>query len=188
MNEIGLVEFEVSQPLFFDSYSSNRTTGSLILIDPLSNATVGAVMIRHERGGETNLVIGTGGVTPEERATRRGHRSAIVVMEGNHAQVELLERALWEEGLDAISIRADQASSANEVLRRLWDLGLVFVIWDDNNNRRIDRAFYTDIAADFYFEILPHQFAESSPDFFDAALRIAERVKLNGTTPSKGIR
>jgi hypothetical protein len=39
------VEFETNLPLFFDSYRACRWTGSLILIDALSNATVGAAMI-----------------------------------------------------------------------------------------------------------------------------------------------
>src|SRR5579885_1855058 len=46
MNGIASVEFETTQPLFFDSYERNRVTGSLILIDPVTNATVGAAMIR----------------------------------------------------------------------------------------------------------------------------------------------
>jgi len=45
MNDIGEVEFETNLPLFFDSYAENRLTGSMILIEPLTNATVGAVMI-----------------------------------------------------------------------------------------------------------------------------------------------
>jgi sulfate adenylyltransferase large subunit len=45
MNEIAEVEFETNLPLFFDSYHECRWTGSLILIDALTNATVGAVMI-----------------------------------------------------------------------------------------------------------------------------------------------
>jgi bifunctional enzyme CysN/CysC/sulfate adenylyltransferase subunit 1 len=45
MNEIAEVEFETNLPLFFDSYRACRTTGSLILIDTLSNATMGAAMI-----------------------------------------------------------------------------------------------------------------------------------------------
>ena len=45
MNEIAEVEFETNLPLFFDSYRICRWTGSLILIDALSNATVGAAMI-----------------------------------------------------------------------------------------------------------------------------------------------
>jgi bifunctional enzyme CysN/CysC/sulfate adenylyltransferase subunit 1 len=45
MNDIAEVEFETSLPIFFDTYAENRLTGSMILIEPLSNATVGAVMI-----------------------------------------------------------------------------------------------------------------------------------------------
>jgi sulfate adenylyltransferase large subunit len=45
MNEIAEVEVETNLPLFFDAYRENRSTGSLILIDALSNATVGAAMI-----------------------------------------------------------------------------------------------------------------------------------------------
>lgn len=45
MNEIADVEFETSLPLFFDPYAENRSTGALILIDGVTNATVGAAMI-----------------------------------------------------------------------------------------------------------------------------------------------
>src|ERR1700736_6228082 len=45
MNDIASVEFEAHVPLFFDPYSSNRATGGFILIDAISNATVGAGMI-----------------------------------------------------------------------------------------------------------------------------------------------
>src|SRR6202171_4259589 len=46
MNSIASVEFETASPLLFDAYHSNRTTGSFILIDPMSNGTVGAGMIQ----------------------------------------------------------------------------------------------------------------------------------------------
>jgi bifunctional enzyme CysN/CysC/sulfate adenylyltransferase subunit 1 len=45
MNEIAEVELETNLPLFFDVYTESRTTGSLILIDGITNATVGAAMI-----------------------------------------------------------------------------------------------------------------------------------------------
>ena len=44
-NEIGQVEFELHTPLFCDVYEHNRGTGSFIVIDPISNDTVGAGMI-----------------------------------------------------------------------------------------------------------------------------------------------
>ncbi|HEY4356310.1 MAG TPA: sulfate adenylyltransferase subunit CysN [Acidobacteriaceae bacterium] len=46
MNDIGVVELEVTRPLFFDAYAENRATGSFILIDPHTNATLAAGMIR----------------------------------------------------------------------------------------------------------------------------------------------
>ena len=46
LNEIGRVSFRCTEPLLVDDYTTNRTTGSFILIDPATNATVGAGVIR----------------------------------------------------------------------------------------------------------------------------------------------
>src|SRR5260370_2749296 len=82
MNEIAAVEFETANPLFFDSYSRNRTTGSFILIDPMSNATVGAAMIRDDRSSrvkdrwrpQMNLHgVWQAPVTVTQRHMRHGH-------------------------------------------------------------------------------------------------------------------
>jgi bifunctional enzyme CysN/CysC len=48
LNEIGRLSMRTTQPLFFDPYRRNRETGSFILIDEGSNATVGAGMILGE--------------------------------------------------------------------------------------------------------------------------------------------
>ena len=45
LNEIGRVQLRVTQPLFVDTYSENRQTGSFILVDERSNKTVGAGII-----------------------------------------------------------------------------------------------------------------------------------------------
>ena len=45
MNDIGQATISTSQPLFFDQYRDNRSTGSFILIDPATNFTSGAGMI-----------------------------------------------------------------------------------------------------------------------------------------------
>jgi sulfate adenylyltransferase subunit 1 len=45
MNDIGRIHIRTTKPLFYDSYSKNRYTGSLILIDEFTNETVGAGMI-----------------------------------------------------------------------------------------------------------------------------------------------
>lgn len=45
VNEIGKIKIKTASPLYFDSYSKNRNTGSVILIDEFTNETVGAGMI-----------------------------------------------------------------------------------------------------------------------------------------------
>ncbi len=45
LNDIGRIHIRTTEPLFYDSYNRNRTTGSLILIDEYTNETVGAGMI-----------------------------------------------------------------------------------------------------------------------------------------------
>ncbi|MDR0384903.1 MAG: GTP-binding protein [Prevotellaceae bacterium] len=45
MNEIASIKIRTAHPLVFDSYRKNRTTGSLIFIDPNTNETLGAGMI-----------------------------------------------------------------------------------------------------------------------------------------------
>jgi sulfate adenylyltransferase subunit 1 len=45
LNDIGEIRLQISQPLIFDGYSTNRLTGSFILIEPGTNATVGAGLL-----------------------------------------------------------------------------------------------------------------------------------------------
>src|SRR5467141_2440578 len=114
MNEIGSVEFEANVPLFFDPYASNRTTGSFILIDALSNATVGAGMIQEEAAASrglapvdalANLRIPAGSpVSAEERRMRRGHLPAVLLLEGRQELAAGLERHLFEQGFDVIQL------------------------------------------------------------------------------------
>jgi sulfate adenylyltransferase subunit 1 len=45
MNDVARISIRTTKPLFYDSYSRNRTTGSLIMIDEATNETVAAGMI-----------------------------------------------------------------------------------------------------------------------------------------------
>ncbi|NNC95332.1 MAG: sulfate adenylyltransferase subunit CysN [Chitinophagales bacterium] len=45
LNDIGRISLRTTHPLFFDSYSKNRSTGSIIIVDETNNNTVGAGMI-----------------------------------------------------------------------------------------------------------------------------------------------
>jgi sulfate adenylyltransferase subunit 1 len=45
MNDIAHITIKTAKPLFFDSYKKNNITGSLILVDEITNETVAAGMI-----------------------------------------------------------------------------------------------------------------------------------------------
>jgi sulfate adenylyltransferase subunit 1 len=49
-NDVGRVRLRLSEPVFADSYAANRATGSAILIDEATNATVGAVLVEDQGG------------------------------------------------------------------------------------------------------------------------------------------
>jgi bifunctional enzyme CysN/CysC len=80
LNEVGRLTFRCTEPLLVDDYTTNRSTGSFIIIDPITNATVGAGVIRviatahaspnvvrHEAGRLSRLerfsALGTSGAT-----------------------------------------------------------------------------------------------------------------------------
>jgi len=45
MNDIGSIRLKTAKPLVFDGYATNRLTGSFILVEPGTNATVAAGML-----------------------------------------------------------------------------------------------------------------------------------------------
>lgn len=55
LTEVGTVSLRLAQPLVVDAYTDNRATGSFILIDPASGATVGASLISGTHGGEYSI-------------------------------------------------------------------------------------------------------------------------------------
>jgi sulfate adenylyltransferase large subunit len=118
MNEIGSVEFETHVPLFFDPYSSNRRTGSFILIDTATNATVGAGMIQEDvpataTGVEkefASYTVDKTPVAPEERYARHGHFPALLLLEGRPALAVKLERLLFEHGFEVLHLNQPEFS------------------------------------------------------------------------------
>jgi sulfate adenylyltransferase subunit 1 len=97
MNQIGVVQITSARPLYFDSYTDNRGTGSFILIDPLTNATVAAGMISQAvRDGSSKRQ--THPVTAEERIARSGHLGAVVHLGARKNLAILLERRLFDHG------------------------------------------------------------------------------------------
>jgi sulfate adenylyltransferase large subunit len=111
LNAIGVVHVETARPLYFDAYRENRVTGSAILIDPATNATVGALMIRRALGG--NEALGGGPVTARERGARFGHPGAALSLAGREGVARLVERALFDRGAaPAVIARWDDSVAA----------------------------------------------------------------------------
>ena len=129
LNEIGRLSIRTSQPLFFDNYKTNHGTGSFILIDPLTNRTVAAGMIR----GDTRTVSD---VSPGRRAET--HRSSNVKWEEG-----LITRAAWEKrnghkgavlwftGLSG----SGKSTVARKVVATLFEQGCQVAMLDGDNVR-----------------------------------------------------
>lgn len=106
MNEIGVVEIETAQEMFFDPYRESRISGSSILIDPETNFTVGAIIMlgatgRRQSGHASEHAPGKdvwAPITADERAQRYGHRSAVLSLASRERLAQLLERRLYQQG------------------------------------------------------------------------------------------
>jgi sulfate adenylyltransferase subunit 1 (EFTu-like GTPase family) len=59
LNDIGCIRVRTSAPIFFDTYSKNRTTGSFVLVDEQTNNTVAAGMILRPLGDGTEEDAGS---------------------------------------------------------------------------------------------------------------------------------
>ena len=95
LNEIGSCTVAVNAPLVFDPYQRNKTTGSFIVIDRLTNVTVGAGMITGNASAEDWQPV-----TIEERTARFGQFGAIITLSGSNAKqtANHLERKLFDNG------------------------------------------------------------------------------------------
>lgn len=89
MNEIGVAVVEISRPVLVDPYRDNHATGSFILIDPATNATVGAGMVRARLAAEI-----------EQHST-----SAVIVLGSRQTLLQELEQRLLGQGYAVVNTR-----------------------------------------------------------------------------------
>src|SRR5579871_5724326 len=127
MNEICVLLLETSRAIYFDAYTNNRATGSFILIDPATNATVGAGMIlapvaRERTKATRELAAGREDrVTPVERILRYRHSGAIVPLGPRTQLAWLLERRLFDRGCAVVTLE----HASRETLDALEKAGLL---------------------------------------------------------------
>lgn len=125
LNEIGRVQFVLSEPVAHDSYLENHETGSFIVIDKVSNVTVGAGMILNPRGavkgshwdeapqGELKATLSA--VTTQEKEKRLGQTPVTVLFTG--------------------LAKVGKTSIAQSLERKLFDLGRLATVLDGQNFR-----------------------------------------------------
>ena len=121
LNDIARCAVSVDRELLFDPYSQNRMTGSFILIDRLTNATVAGGMIvgpssHWDTQAPDTLQRRRSEITPDERAERYGQRPATVLLTGltgagKRSIATALERMLFDAGratmrLDGQNVRS----------------------------------------------------------------------------------
>jgi len=162
MNEIGSVEFEAHVPLFFDPYSSNRTTGSFILIDPATNATVGAGMIQEvppaiSIAGDSEKEFLSSAreeapVADEERYARHGHLPSVLLLEGHPALAARVERLLFEQGFEVLhrSVPEFSGDTFAEMLRLTRSAGIVLLYSGDSLPNETKRLIAAELKSSFF--------------------------------------
>jgi sulfate adenylyltransferase subunit 1 len=126
LNGIGLVAVETHLPLYLDTYRENRHTGSFILIDSETNATVAAGMIRavhaHPGAQAVDDSARASAVSEQERIAQWGHTGAQLVFRGSEATALAAERALFAQGAFVVSATEKTAP----ILARAGALAIVF--------------------------------------------------------------
>src|SRR5581483_11343741 len=116
LNAIGVVNVELSEPIAFDPYVENRDTGGFILIDRITNHTVGAGLLQFALRRSQNVSWQALEVDRAARAAAKGQQPFTV----------------WLTGLPG----AGKSSIANAVERRLAALGRHTFMLDGDNLRR----------------------------------------------------
>ncbi|MEL7589377.1 MAG: sulfate adenylyltransferase subunit CysN [Prolixibacteraceae bacterium] len=127
LNEIGRVVLTTNKPLFFDAYKKNKSTGSFVLIDPVTNNTVAVGMIMDQLSADDlpsrisdqdreRIRSGQGLIPAEAYQRRYNQRGATLWITGLHGSGKnemafSLEKQLFEMGatvvlLDGSSVRS----------------------------------------------------------------------------------
>jgi sulfate adenylyltransferase large subunit len=187
MNDIASVEFEAHVPLFFDPYAGNRATGSFILIDAISNATVGAGMIQADPAdlqGQKEpeiayLEIPQDRVSAEERHQRHGHRPATFLLENQPALASRLERALFEQGFEVLHLDGDEASPRAfvETIRATQALGAISIYSGD----ALDAGTMERLVAEVkpaLFDLSPENENANEEELCRRALALADSLRF----------
>jgi sulfate adenylyltransferase large subunit len=106
LNAIANVTIQLNKPVVVDPYKRNRYTGAFIVIDRLSNGTVGAGMLEEVTASQDRTVI-----TDQDREQRYQQKPVTILID-HHDAAEIsvgLEQRLFEKGHTAVIVRDEDA-------------------------------------------------------------------------------
>ena len=129
LNEIGRVEMKTSSPIFFDSYKVNHGTGSFILIDPLTNNTVAAGMIRGVVR-KIDDIIKAGGI-PQKKSPHTTWRGWNIPREAKERHNNHKAAVLWLTGYSG----SGKSTIARNLEKTLFEAGCQTMLLDGDNVR-----------------------------------------------------
>ncbi len=115
LNEIAVCNLSLDRPVPFEPYAVNRDLGGFIVIDRLTNATVGAGMLKFALRRAHNIHLQPLDIDKPARAALLGQKPAV----------------LWFTGLSG----AGKSSIANAVAKRLYGMGRATYVLDGDNVR-----------------------------------------------------
>ncbi|MFE8072132.1 sulfate adenylyltransferase subunit CysN [Marinobacteraceae bacterium S3BR75-40.1] len=132
LNEIAVCDFTFSQPLAFDRYPERGSTGAFIIIDRLTNVTVGAGMMLAPAAESEELFEP---VSLQERKRRFHQEPLIIECLGDSADLALtaLERKLFDMGKTMVVLDSETLASAEErakIAALLKEKGLIVLTAD----------------------------------------------------------
>jgi bifunctional enzyme CysN/CysC len=188
LNEIGVCSIELTRPVAFEPYATNRDMGGLIVVDPITNNTVGAGLVQFALRRSSNVHWQVLEVNKDARAEQKGQKPCVLWFTGlsgagKSTIANLVEKQLHAQGrhtylLDGDNVRhglnkdlgftdADRVENIRrvaEVARLMVDAGLLVLvsfISPFRAERRMARALCPD--GEFYevFVDTPLAVAES---------------------------
>lgn len=103
LNDIGDCNLSLDRQMAFDAYSDNRSTGSFILIDPETNATAGAGMIKYALRRSQNIHWQALEIDSSQRAVAKNQRACVLWFTGLSGSGKSTIANILEKKLHAMS-------------------------------------------------------------------------------------
>ena len=193
LNDVAEVTVSLNKNVPFMSYQENKNMGSMIIIDPISNQTIGVGMINFALRRAQNIHLQSLSITKELREKMNGHKGQVLWLtglsgSGKSTIANALEKQLYAEGkktyvLDGDNIRhglnkdlgftdkdrVENIRRVAEVAKLMCDAGLIVIT-----------AFISPFRAEREMARSLFQSGEYKEIFISTPLKIAEQRDPKG--------